>query len=38
MREKVYFYASLCNRTEKTMFDGHLLQKQTLSVAIGTNF
>lgn len=38
MREKVYFYAVFVIGPEKTMFDGHLLQKQTLSVAIGANF
>lgn len=38
MGKKVYFYAVFVIGLEKTIFDGHLLQKQTLSVAIGANF
>ena len=37
MHEKVYFYTVFVIGSEKTMFDGHLLQKQTFGVAIGAN-
>ena len=37
MRKKVYFYTVFVIGPEKTMFDGHLLQKQTFGVAIGAN-